>query len=88
MTSKHIRELLHARPFVPFRIHLTDGSTVGVPHPDFAWAHGGRVYVAKGPETDGAPWDSPGCHMLYLLHVARVETDGPMAQPESERTAA
>lgn len=30
-----LRSLWHATPFVPFTIHLADGRSFEVPHPDF-----------------------------------------------------
>ena len=36
MTATRIRELLHAVPFKPFKIHLPGGEKIRVPHPDFA----------------------------------------------------
>lgn len=73
MTTRNMRELLQRWPFRPFRLPLTDGACVPVPHPDFAWAHGGYVYVAREEEKPGVPWDNAGCHMIFLMHVARVE---------------
>ena len=35
MRTQEIRALLHARPFVPFAIHLADGRQMEVKHPDF-----------------------------------------------------
>ncbi|MBU6401176.1 MAG: hypothetical protein KGS61_12735 [Verrucomicrobia bacterium] len=35
MTMEQIRELVDATPFQPFTIHLADGQSVRVPHPDF-----------------------------------------------------
>ena len=35
MTYETISDYLHATPFVPFTVHLTDGRTYVVDHPDF-----------------------------------------------------
>ena len=35
MNIEKIRHLCHAEPFVPFTIHLPDGRSVAVAHPDF-----------------------------------------------------
>jgi len=34
---QEIRDLMRTAPFAPFRIHLADGRTLDVPHPDFVW---------------------------------------------------
>jgi hypothetical protein len=36
MTAQAIRDLLHKTPFTPFTLHLADGRSMPVPHPDFA----------------------------------------------------
>ena len=35
MTIKAIQEAVHQTPFRPFNLHITDGRTVEVPHPDY-----------------------------------------------------
>lgn len=35
MTSEELGNMIHARPFQPFRIHMADGRNVLVGHPDF-----------------------------------------------------
>jgi len=35
MQVDEIRTLLHSHPFVPFTIHLADGRSMHVVHPDF-----------------------------------------------------
>jgi len=34
-TANQIREVVRAQPFRPFIIHLADGRTFDVPHPEF-----------------------------------------------------
>jgi hypothetical protein len=34
MTSEEIHRLWRARPFIPFRMHLADGRSVSVRHPE------------------------------------------------------
>lgn len=69
ITSARIRELLEARPFRPFRVFLSDGSRHDVPHPEFAWVFGGRMFV--GMAKPGA--SSSGVKELALLHLTRIE---------------
>jgi len=76
ITAAHIRELLEARPFQPFRIFVSDGSRHDVPHPEFAWVFGSRIFV-------GVPSDEPGgvVKQLSLLHVSRIE---PLRRDKSQ----
>lgn len=74
ITSERVKQLLNRRPFRPFQLCLSDGSKHQVPHPEFAWVFGGRVFIGvpgKGTETNGAVKE------LAILHVTRVEELGP-----------
>ena len=35
MTGKQIREMYEATPFRPFRVHMANGKSADVPHPEF-----------------------------------------------------
>jgi hypothetical protein len=51
MTKEAVNNTLHAQPFKPFALRLTDGSLIPVPHPDFiAVTQGGRtaIVLAEG----------------------------------------
>ena len=49
MTKDAIYKSLHAEPFKPFYLRLTDGSVVAVPHPNFmGLSPGGRTAVVFG----------------------------------------
>jgi hypothetical protein len=53
MTINSLRELLHAAPFKPFTIHLADGRSVKVPHPDFITVTGaGRTAIVASATED------------------------------------
>jgi hypothetical protein len=52
MTSEQIRELHLARPFRPFDIHLADGRSLAVEHPEFLAQSPGRRTIAVG-RVDG-----------------------------------
>ena len=51
MTIEKIRELCHAEPFRPFKIHFPDGRNIGVQHPDFvALSPTGRMISVFQPD--------------------------------------
>ncbi len=53
MTINEFKTALRAAPFRPFNIHLADGRTVAVVHPDFAMVTGGgRTAIISRPEDD------------------------------------
>lgn len=63
-----------ARPFVPFRVYLSDGSKHEVPHPEFAWVFGGSMFVGKqGSDAKGG--EGEWVTEVAILHVNRIETE-------------
>ncbi len=71
MRAEELMELLRVRPFVPLRIHLTDGQTYDIYHPDLVLVLRQRVDIGLKPD--------PATNVLErvehcsLLHVVRVE---------------
>ena len=50
MTIEQLREMLQARPFQPFRIHMADGRHLDVVHPEFlARSPSGRTISVATP---------------------------------------
>lgn len=50
MTGNEILELQRAQPFRPFRLHLADGRSFDVDHPEFLASRGGRTVVVYTSE--------------------------------------
>jgi len=53
MTGGEIRKLFEGTPFLPFRVHLANGKSVDVPHPDFMHLSptGRRLIVDRPDDT-------------------------------------
>ena len=69
--AKGIKELLERRPFKPIRLFLSDGSSHDIPHPEFAWVFGGRVFI--GIAIGGVAEAEGEVKELSILHLTRVE---------------
>ncbi len=51
MTIEQLRTLHHAQPFQPFDIHLADGRTLTVDHPEFlSQSQSGRTIAVSRPD--------------------------------------
>ena len=78
MKIEKIRQVLHAQPFRPFKIHLADGGRVPVAHEDFvALDPIGRemiVYLADGSHQ-----------ILDVLLVTRLEVKAANGVPSKKR---
>jgi hypothetical protein len=79
-TANAMLALLHARPFVPFRFHLSDGGQVDVPSPEMIIP--GRNFAVVGildpnlSHTVASRWTT-----VWYMHVTRTEMLNPGAPP-------
>jgi hypothetical protein len=71
-SPSQIRELMHAQPFRPFTVHLVDGRTFAVPHPDFI------SLSVNGRHRDLTIHDEDGVHLLDITLVVELH---PQPQP-------
>ena len=72
---------LRRRPFVPFRLVMTDGTTYQVSHPDFVMP--GRRSVVIGYPDERRPGLISRFDVVSYLHVMRLEfesADAPAVQ--------
>ena len=55
MRVSEIKEHLDQKPFLPFRIHVSDGATLEVPHPEFVLVTKWALHVAHDPGPGELP---------------------------------
>jgi len=69
--------LVHLRraPFQPLRIHLSDGSSYDVFHPEWMGVSTTVVFIAQPPEADGVPERAVYCDPVHITGVEPF-TDG------------
>ncbi len=70
LKPEEILPLRDANPFVPFRLHLSDGRAIQVDDRDFMWVFRNRVHVAT-PSGEGRPLDRE--ERIALMHIVSVE---------------
>jgi hypothetical protein len=72
MRPEDILELLRTHPFEPFRIHLTDGATYEIRHPDMVIVQRSKVIVGvPGPQGPDGPMERTVNRAL--VHITRTE---------------
>jgi hypothetical protein len=77
MRAEEFKELLRTQPFVPLRIHTTDGQTYDIRHPDIVLVLRQRVDI--GMQPDPATGVLERVDHCSLLHIVRVEELPPTA---------
>jgi hypothetical protein len=65
MTADQLRQLHQRRPFEPLRLHLADGRSLAVDHPEFLAFAGGRTVFLGMPDEL--------FHILDVLMITGVE---------------
>lgn len=68
-----IQKAVHKQPFEPFRLHLSNGSSYEIPHPDFILVTRTAVYVAMDTGEDDVPAKSVICSPLHITHLEQVD---------------
>ncbi len=86
MRPEELLELLRTRPFVPLRIHMTDGQTYDLAHPDNVLVLRQRVDIGMRP--DPATGVLERVEHCSLLHIVRIEELPPSAPAASAQTGA
>lgn len=79
MMTDQIRKQHNEQPFTPFRFHLADGRTIGIPHPDF-------LYVPPKNERTVYVTDDHGLveaiDVLMIVSMKPIRRDRDGGKPE------
>jgi hypothetical protein len=77
MKLEKLREAMHAAPFQPFTIHVADGRSLHVPHPDFIAILGtGRTVFVTSPIDQTPSYLMIDVPMTTQLEVHGVRPNG------------
>ena len=79
MTSEELIEMLEERPFVPLRLHLSNGRTHEIRHPEMAIV--GEDVMALGIEREES--DRPRLRFVSITHINEVEPISNAASTET-----
>jgi hypothetical protein len=71
MTAEAIDLELTREPFVPIRLHLTDGSSVDISNPGLALIARMALYIARADRPHTRIMDD--FRLVWLRHVVRLE---------------
>lgn len=71
MTAETFKEILHRKPFEPFRVVMSSGESYPVMHPEMALVTSKALVLAV---PDPAKSEGEGIGFCSYLHIAHVET--------------
>jgi len=81
MTPQELEDACRRRPFAPFRITLTEGSTYEVRHPELCMV-GRRSAIVGIPRPGGSDERFDRSVTIDLLHIVKLE---PVEPPRQRR---
>jgi hypothetical protein len=85
MRPEDLQAILHTRPFVPFRIHMTDGRTYDIVHPEVVLVLRSRAIIGLRPDpATNIPDQSEQIALLHIVRISEIPADS--TQPASETT--
>jgi hypothetical protein len=70
MHPEQLFEAIRFRPFVPFRLHISDGTAYDVRHPDAIMVTRRAAYLALPGDADQIPQRAL---IVALVHITRLE---------------
>jgi hypothetical protein len=76
MRPEESTALLRQRPFVPFRIHMTDGHAYEIHHPEAMMVS--RTYAIIGVRPDPVTGVVDRSELCAMLDIVRVEILSPV----------
>lgn len=81
MRPDELKEIIHIRPFRPVRLHLSDGTTFDIRHPEMALLSRSIIAVA----TKARNGIAEEIEYISLLHIVRAEhINGDVAHAERQ----
>jgi hypothetical protein len=85
LSADDLLEMIRRRPFLPFQLVTTDGTSYPVRHPEMLMP--GRRYVTIGLPDDPATPVADRQVMVSMLHVQRLEPLESPKGPSADGTA-
>lgn len=80
MAPQELLDAVRRRPFVPFRLYLTDGASYEIRHPELIMPGHRSVIVGLPSDVDVPLYERAAT--VDLLHVVRIEPiDGQTVEP-------
>ena len=80
MRPQEFKELLNTRPFIPLRIHMSDGKYYDIYHPEFVLVLRSRIDIGITEDAENGILER--VEHCSLLHVVRVEELSPVETRE------
>jgi hypothetical protein len=81
--ANEFMHLLKRKPFIPVRIHMTDGEVYDIFHPDNILVTHSYASIGRGAEPDGVVDRVDHCS---LIHIVRIEELSQKTDPKNGKS--
>lgn len=71
--QQEVRDALRKEPFQPFRIHLSNGHSYDIRHPEFAALTRRTVFVGVSSGRDDVPDRMIECDLLHVVALEPID---------------
>ena len=78
MTPEHLDKELSREPFIPLRLHLSDGRSVDIGNPGLVWIVKLSLFVARAVRLNSRMAED--YDLISLRHIVRLEMLAPADQ--------
>lgn len=72
-SAKHLKDMMDAKPFQPFRVHLSDGKAYEVPNHDSAFVKRNEIEIGLELDKDGIMGRSVRCAILHITQIEQLQ---------------
>ena len=84
MRPEELIQLIRKKPFVPLRLHLTDGKTYDIRHPDQVLVLRSRIDIGIAPDPNtGVLERVEHCSLLHVVRVEELQAAPPSGTPSA-----
>lgn len=88
MRQAELRETLRKHPFAPFRLHLSNGLTYDVRHPEMALLTSHSIHVVKLTKSGRAADCVVQCDLIHVVAIEPLNGSNgrrPKTRPRRDR---
>ncbi len=71
--ARQLKNFMDAKPFRPFKIHMSDGSIYDVPNHDAAFLTQSKIEIGLDLNQDGIARRSVHCAILHITQVEELQ---------------
>ncbi len=77
MRPGQIRDHLKIQPFRPIRVHISDGSSYDILHPEMAYVTASQVMIALEMSENDLPDKVVFCDPVHITRIERLDGTKP-----------